>query len=193
MTAPIFRRVRLPAGDERAISAAGHGWVAAPPAGAGARRVLPEVSHAAMARGRDDVIAVSQRAAADLSGALVLQVQLTGLRWQARMGSAADFAGVALLDCACLGVVAGHDEQSRERWSWVALAGPQAAAGRIPPASRLLMTWPWVRDTAGVSGISVRQRHVQLRHVPGTHQRDAVRPPGRAPGQRHATFHRESR
>ena len=189
-----------------------------------------------MARGRDDVIAVSQRAEADLSGAPVLQTQLTGLRWQARMRSAADFAGVALLDCACLGVLAGHYKQSRERWSWVALAGPQAAAGRIPPASRLLMTWPWVRDTAGgpalargradyssflrphqrprspprarlrarapprpprswhcVSGTSVRQRHVQLRHVPGTHQRDAVRPPGRAPGQRHATFHRESR
>src|SRR5579863_4550553 len=138
MTAPIFRRVRLPAGDERAIGGA------VTPGTPGLRRPLPEQRQAEYglrsltqlsARGRGDMIAASQRAESDLSSAPVLPAQLTGPRWQARMRSAADLAVVPLPDCACPGVLAGRRRQIRTRRSLIFPATPPAP--RSPPGARL--------------------------------------------------------
>ena len=138
MTAPIFRRVRLPAGDERAIGGA------VTPGMPGLRRPLLEQRQAEYglrsltqlsARGRGDMIAASQRAESDLSSAPVLPAQLTGPRWQARMRSAADLAVVPLPDCACPGVLAGRRRQIRTRRSLIFPATPPAP--RSPPGARL--------------------------------------------------------
>jgi len=97
---------------------------------------------------RGDVAVVSLRGELDFLGASVLQACLSGIRWRARARSVVDLAGLAFLDCACLGVLVRHCKEVRSRGGSFALAGPQPAVRLVLSATGLL-TWFEVHDTFG--------------------------------------------
>jgi anti-sigma B factor antagonist len=95
---------------------------------------------------RGGVAVVSLCGELDISGASVLQAYLSAIRWQARARSVADLAGLAFIDCACLGVLVRHCKEIRRQGGSFALAGPQPGVRRILAVTGLL-TWFEVHDT----------------------------------------------
>jgi anti-sigma B factor antagonist len=95
---------------------------------------------------RDDVVVVSLRGELDLLGASVLQAHLSDIRCQGWPRSVADLAGLAFIDCACLGVLVRHCKEIRGRGGSFALAGPRPAVRRILSVTGLL-SWFEVHAT----------------------------------------------
>ena len=95
---------------------------------------------------RGDVVVVSLRGELDLLGASVLQAHLSDIRCQGWPRSVADLAGLACIDCACLGVLVRHCKEIRGRGGSFALAGPRPAVLRILSVTGLL-SWFEVHAT----------------------------------------------
>jgi anti-sigma B factor antagonist len=89
---------------------------------------------------RDGVIVVSLHGELDVVSVPVLQAFLSEIRWPEQARCVVDLAGLAFIDCACLGVLIGHCEEIRARGGSFALAGPHGSVLRILSVTGLL-TW----------------------------------------------------
>jgi anti-anti-sigma factor len=77
------------------------------------------------------VTVVSLRGELDLNDAPALRAFLGGIRWQGPPRSVIDLAGLAFMDCECLGVLIQHRRDIRAQGGTVDLAGPQGSVHRI--------------------------------------------------------------
>jgi anti-sigma B factor antagonist len=105
---------------------------------------LPQLT----AQDRGGVTVVSLRGELDFLSVPVLQANLSDIRHQRQARSVADLSGLAFIDCACLSVLALHDNETQAQGGSFALAGPQGAVRRILSVTGLL-TWFEVHDTVG--------------------------------------------
>lgn len=114
---------------------------------------------------RGGVAVVSLCGELDISGVSVLHAYLSDIRWQARARSVADLAGLAFIDCACLGVLVRHCKEIRRLGGSFALAGPRPVVRRILVVTGLL-TWFEVHDTVEEAVAMGTQRSPTLLAVP---------------------------
>jgi anti-anti-sigma factor len=77
------------------------------------------------------VTVVSLRGELDLNDAVALQAFLGGIRWQGRPRSVIDFAGLAFIDCECLGALVQYARDIGAQGGTVDLAGPHGSVHRI--------------------------------------------------------------
>jgi anti-anti-sigma factor len=106
------------------------------------RLPFPQLS----ARDHGDVTVVSLGGELDFLAVPALRACLSATRERER--SVADLAGLAFIDCACLGVLVRHSAEVRARDGSFALAGPQGAVRRVLFVTRLI-AWFEVHDTVG--------------------------------------------
>jgi anti-sigma B factor antagonist len=98
-----------------------------------------------------------------------------------RPRSVADLAGLAFIDCACLGVLVEHSADVRARGGRFALAGPQGAVRRALSVTRLI-AWFEVHDTVGQAVAGGRQEPAlsvalgRSRSLPGASTPGQVQP-----------------
>jgi anti-anti-sigma factor len=74
---------------------------------------------------------VSLRGELDLNDAAALQAFLGGIRWRGRPRCVIDLAGLAFLDCECLGVLVQYARDIGAQGGTVDLAGPHGSVHRI--------------------------------------------------------------
>jgi anti-anti-sigma factor len=98
-------------------------------------------------RDRAGVTVVRLLGELDVLDAPVLQARLRDIRWPVRPRIVVDLTGLALIDCACLGVLAGHARDVRALGGTLALAGPQGTVLRLLSVTGLL-AWFEVHGTA---------------------------------------------
>jgi anti-sigma B factor antagonist len=106
------------------------------------------------ARDLGDVTVVSLGGELDFLAVPALQACLRATRERPR--SIADLTGLAFIDCACLGVLAGHSAEIRAQGGSFALAGPHGAVRRALSVTRLI-SWFEVHDTVGQAIAAGRQ------------------------------------
>jgi anti-sigma B factor antagonist len=106
------------------------------------RLPFPQLS----ARDHGDVTVISLNGELDFLAVPALLACLSATRERQR--SVADLAGLAFIDCACLGVLVRHSAEARARDGSFALAGPQGAVRRALFVTRLI-AWFEVHDTVG--------------------------------------------
>jgi anti-anti-sigma factor len=94
------------------------------------------------------VTVVSLRGELDLNDAPALQVFLGGIRWQGRPRSVIDLAGLAFIDCECLGVLVAHARGIWAQDGTVDLAGPHGSVHRILSVTGVLTMFE-VHGTGG--------------------------------------------
>jgi len=128
------------------------------------------------------VTVVSLLGELDVLDAPVLQACLRDVRWQVRPRIVVDLAGLAFIDCACLGVLAGHAREVRVLGGTLALAGPQGTVLRLLSLTGLL-AWFEVHDTAAQAAGGRRRRSLTFpaapAHRPRPRRRSGVRLPAR--------------
>jgi anti-sigma B factor antagonist len=136
------------------------------------RLPFPQLS----ARDHGDVTVVTLSGELDFLAVPALLACLRATRERPR--SIADLAGLAFIDCACLGVLVRHSAEVRARDGSFALAGPQGAVRRALSVTRLI-AWFEVHDTVGQAVAGGRQE-LALSAAP---RRSRILPGATAPGQ----------
>jgi anti-anti-sigma factor len=128
---------------------------------------------------RGDVAVVSLRGELDFSSASSLQAYLIGIRCQGHARLVADLAGLALIDCACLRVLAACRAEIQAAGGGFALAGPQGAVLRILAVTGLL-SWFEVHDSVedAVTGAGAQRSATFLATPSGSSPRGVLVIPG---------------
>jgi anti-sigma B factor antagonist len=107
----------------------------------------------ASASERDGVIVISLRGELDIVSLPALQACLSDFQWPEQAHCVVDLAGLAFIDCACLGVLARHCAEIRARGGSFALAGPHGTVLRLLSVTGWL-TWFELPSSHGMTALT---------------------------------------